>query len=108
MGNCCGFIESKKECYHLKVWVHYFNDAPTSPCPLCGCNVMFKSRFVIQAQPGAWKVGYKISPYKGGSDDVNNLLPVCWDCFYSMGYQNMECYAWKSGYNSNHKLISGY
>jgi 5-methylcytosine-specific restriction endonuclease McrA len=47
-------------------------------CFMCGKRLSFSNRTV--GEYGAWEVGHKIPKSRGGSDNLRNLVPLCWNC----------------------------
>jgi HNH endonuclease len=63
-----------------ELWDKYFKDKRIGSCLVCNCQLD-----VV----GTWEAGHVIAYSKGGSDDLENLRPVCQRCNRSMGTQNM-------------------
>ncbi len=63
------------------VWKKKF-DKIEGPCPICETNITISQ----------WEASHIVSRANGGSNEVNNLLPLCMNCNRSMGRMNMPEY----------------
>jgi 5-methylcytosine-specific restriction endonuclease McrA len=62
-----------------KVWKDYYGDQFTVDC---SCKQ-------VKIDPFNFEVGHITAKSKGGSDSLDNLIPICTSCNRSMGTQNL-------------------
>jgi 5-methylcytosine-specific restriction endonuclease McrA len=62
-----------------KVWKDYYGDQFTVDC---SCKQ-------VKIDPFNFEVGHITAKSKGGSDLLDNLIPICTSCNRSMGTQNL-------------------
>ena len=72
------------------VWNHYIGDDINKHRCLCCKKVIITNR--------QFHVGHVISVKDGGTDEINNLRPICAPCNHSMGTQNMVDFVKTYGY----------
>ncbi len=60
----------------IKVWTNAFGNVFETKCPMC-------NRALINALN--FEIGHDVAVSKGGSDDIQNLAPICSSCNKSMG-----------------------
>ena len=78
----------KKVRYDL--WIKESGNNMNSNCYVCNKGITFEN----------FHCGHIISVKEGGSNNINNLKPICPGCNYGMGIQNLEEYK-KEYYTSN-------
>lgn len=66
--------------FREKVWKYYLGNSGEAQCFCCETNIITPFRF---------ECAHIIADSKGGSSDVNNLLPCCSICNRSMGTMNL-------------------
>lgn len=91
-------INSRKPS-HNKVWTNFFGSKDFQRCPVCQCNYIDKAIHTVEKNHGAWRRTRKISKSNGGSNAIDNFIPVCWECNYLAGNQNIEDFAETKQYN---------
>lgn len=70
-----------KECERNKLWVTYFGDKRNlGKCAYCRCPLHFVD----------FHMGHVISVQNGGTNDLDNIRPLCSSCNISMGDKNMD------------------
>jgi len=74
------------------VWTTYHGDNEFAECPCCA--------ELIHRNEDGFHVGHIIAHNKGGSDDIDNLRPVCRTCNLAMQTQDMRQFA-RNIYNRN-------
>ena len=57
------------------LWIKYFTDKITGNCYVCSKEINFTN----------FEAGHVIASSKGGSDNIDNLVPICSACNKSMG-----------------------
>jgi 5-methylcytosine-specific restriction endonuclease McrA len=57
-------------------------DKTRGKCYYCGCKILY----------GQMTVDHKHPKYKGGKDDLENLVPACWDCNQDKSFLTLEQY----------------
>ena len=62
------------------LWKNYFGDNFTGVCNVCRKEININD----------FEAGHIISFANGGSDNIDNLVPLCRDCNRSMGKQNLD------------------
>ena len=58
-------------------------DSNNGQCYICGKTLSFSNRQA--GQRGAWHVGHKVAKSRGGSDNLRNLVPLCYNCNVGIG-----------------------
>ena len=97
MGSLSSIIIRKPS--HDKVWENYFKNGDFHKCPLCRLNYIDKSIHTIEKNYGCWRRTRKVSKTNGGSNHINNFLPICWQCNQSAGNQDLKDFAKMMEYN---------
>ena len=69
-----------------KVWKNIYPTLDDSVCKICEINIM---KF---DDTKSWHMGHVQAFSKNGSDDDENLRPICRACNLSMGNKNMKFY----------------
>jgi len=72
------------------VWNHYIGEDINKHRCLCCKKVVINNR--------QFQVGHVISVRDGGTDEINNLRPICAPCNHSMGTKNMIEFVKTYGY----------
>ena len=72
------------------VWNHYIGEDINKHRCLCCKKVVINNR--------QFQVGHVISVKDGGTDEINNLRPICAPCNHSMGTKNMIEFVKTYGY----------
>ena len=72
------------------VWNHYIGEDINKHRCLCCKKVLINNR--------QFDVGHVISVRDGGTDEINNLRPICSPCNHSMGSKNMIEFVKTYGY----------
>jgi hypothetical protein len=72
------------------VWNHYIGEDINKHRCLCCKKVLISNR--------RFEVGHVISVKEGGTDEINNLRPICSPCNHSMGTKNMIEFVKTYGY----------
>ena len=72
------------------VWNHYIGEDINKHRCLCCKKVVIRNR--------QFEVGHVISVKDGGTDEINNLRPICAPCNHSMGSKNMIEFVKTYGY----------
>ena len=67
-----------------ELWIKYFGTSYNGRCLICD------KEFKIVDN---WEAGHVVPSSKGGSDNLDNLRPICRDCNRSMGCMNMITWA---------------
>lgn len=62
-----------------KLWTNFFNDNKNGICQVCKTNINDTN----------FHAGHIISVKNGGTDKINNLIPICSCCNLSMGTMNL-------------------
>ena len=75
------------------LWKKFFTGLE-GVCPIC------ENGFTIQN----WEAGHVISKANGGSDDLGNLVPICFGCNRSMGKTNMPEWV-RTNFPSRYRVI---
>lgn len=83
---------------HDEVWKKSHPDISFHRCPLCRENYMDRFIHTKTKTHGCWRRGYKISPSNGGSININNLIPICWDCRYRSKGEDLKDFSERMGY----------
>ena len=78
----------------MNVWTCRFGDKNTGKC-LCCLN----SEITTFTGVNAFQAGHIISYKNGGTDVLDNLLPICKKCNTSMGRQHWSDYVKKKGFS---------
>lgn len=75
------------------VWDNYFPNVRTALCPCCQKMVISESasRFSYQT----FDAGHIFPRSRGGTLDLENLIPICKKCNTDMATQHLYSYAWK-------------
>jgi 5-methylcytosine-specific restriction endonuclease McrA len=66
----------------LRVWDKYFGRKPSGKCYVCGLPIQFFE----------FDVGHNKAVAKGGSDNIDNLRPICRVCNGAMGTMSIQDY----------------
>ena len=77
-------------CVRDSVWNHYIGEDINKHRCLCCKQVKINNR--------EFQVGHVISVRDGGTDEINNLRPICAPCNHSMGTKNMIEFVKTYGY----------
>lgn len=77
-------------CVRDSVWNHYIGEDINKHRCLCCKQVKINNR--------EFQVGHVISVKDGGTDEINNLRPICAPCNHSMGSKNMVEFVKTYGY----------
>ena len=77
-------------CVRDSVWNHYIGEDINKHRCLCCKKVLITNR--------KFEVGHVISVKDGGTDEINNLRPICSPCNHSMGSKNMIEFVKTYGY----------
>ena len=72
------------------IWNHYIGEDINKHRCLCCKKVLITNR--------KFEVGHVISVKEGGTDEINNLRPICSPCNHSMGTKNMIEFVKTYGY----------
>ena len=72
------------------VWNHYIGEDINKHRCLCCKKILITNR--------QFQVGHVISVKHGGTDEINNLRPICSPCNHSMGTKNMVEFVKTYGY----------
>jgi len=72
------------------VWNHYIGEDINKHRCLCCKKILITNR--------QYQVGHVISVKHGGTDEINNLRPICSPCNHSMGTKNMVEFVKTYGY----------
>ena len=72
------------------VWNHYIGEDINKHRCLCCKKVLINNR--------QFEVGHVLSVRDGGTDEINNLRPICSPCNHSMGTTNMIEFVKTYGY----------
>lgn len=64
------------------LWIKYFKDKIIGDCYVCSKEISLTN----------FEAGHVIASSKGGSDNMDNLVPICSACNKSMGNQNLHDY----------------
>ena len=99
-------IKKKKETkvivhiLHTQVWETYIGIKTGSlKCPYCVTNEISQLNF---------ECGHVISRESDGSNDIENIRPICNKCNKSLGTKTMDIKKWSNGlniqYNENNEL----
>jgi 5-methylcytosine-specific restriction endonuclease McrA len=72
------------------VWNHYIGEDINKHRCLCCKKVLISNR--------RFEVGHVLSVKEGGTDEINNLRPICAPCNHSMGSKNMIEFVKTYGY----------
>ncbi len=75
-----------------KVWTNYMGKRFQGLCYCCKIEPITVNNF---------EVGHNKSVYSGGSNNINNLRPICRSCNREMGTRSIEW--WKKKYYSKKK-----
>ena len=68
------------------VWKKYFgDDSITGKCMFEGCNNILSLNVI-----NSWHCGHILSVYNGGTNDLNNIKPICPECNANMGSCNWK------------------
>jgi len=70
-----------------KLWEMYIGQKTDGKCYCCWKNSITPFTYCH-----TFHAGHIISRYNGGSDSINNLLPICRDCNMQMGTENWDSY----------------
>ena len=54
-------------------------------CACCGKQLVFANYGQSGGMRGRWEVGHGVAVAAGGSDNLRNLWPMCFDCNRQMG-----------------------
>lgn len=87
-----------------KVWENSY-EAETAVCPICRKNTMYKNIHPVQNTDGAWQRGHLIPKSKGGSNDLDNIRPICWSCNKKCGSKDVRDFADENGYKYDRNVI---
>ncbi len=79
------------------VWKKYIGNKPEGKCYCCGVTISFFS----------FEAGHNKAKSKGGSNDIENLRPICKDCNASMKTQSIESFRAKHFASNTRKLPAG-
>jgi len=78
-----------------QVWRVYFGDAYTKKCWVRWCENI--------VTPFSFEVGHNVPRSKGGTDNIDNLRPICSNCNKSMGnYWTIDEFSDLSSRSSNY------
>jgi 5-methylcytosine-specific restriction endonuclease McrA len=79
------FIIRKKISASLKraVWKKYFNNDTEGQCQYASCTNKLRLDVI-----NSWHCGHIVSIYNGGTNDLNNIKPICPDCNLAMSSNN--------------------
>jgi len=77
-------------CVRFNVWNHYIGEDINKHLCLCCKKGLITYR--------EFQVGHVISVRDGGTDEINNLRPICAPCNHSMGCKNMIEFVKTYGY----------
>ena len=67
----------------IQVWRSEFNE-DEAKCPLYKCT------HVINNEVNGFQCGYIVSKYNNGLTTLDNLIPICTECFNKMGSINLD------------------
>ena len=84
-----------------KIWDSAFPRSKEATCPICNHIWMDRTRTIYKP----WIPAHCISPCHGGSDDKNNLIPICWQCERDRGQRNVVDYAITQNMPYNKKIL---
>jgi len=90
---------------HDKVWEKAYGNNKIAQCPVCRVNLMVKDIHTVQYKQGAWHRSHIKSRENGGSNDINNITPICWKCNRTAHTRNMKEYAISNKYNYDKNFI---
>jgi hypothetical protein len=76
-----------------QLWIKHFGTSYSGQCLIC------EKEFTIVDN---WEAGHVVPSSKGGSDNLDNLRPICRDCNRSMGCTNMI--TWAKHHYPNNKI----
>jgi hypothetical protein len=81
------FNNRKKISASLKktVWQKYFETSLEGQCQFHGCT----NRLMLDVI-NSWHCGHIISVHNGGTNDINNIKPLCPSCNYAMSSNNWQ------------------
>jgi 5-methylcytosine-specific restriction endonuclease McrA len=94
-------ISHGKRC---EVWDNEFCDVVKGVCPVIDCTQM------LYKKDKGFQCGHIISVKNGGSNELDNLRPICANCNSKMSSTNWTIYEFKSGFEKrvdNKKEIDG-
>jgi 5-methylcytosine-specific restriction endonuclease McrA len=77
-------------CVRDSVWNHYIGEDINKHRCMCCKKVLISNR--------RFEVGHVLSVKEGGTDEINNLRPICSPCNHSMGTKNMIDFVKTYGY----------
>jgi len=66
-----------------KIWLRHFGENFTIKCPCCEIRLI---------NPFSFSAGHIIPESKGGTIDINNLIPICTHCNSRMRTENYHDY----------------
>lgn len=75
--------ENKIEKLRLSIWSRYFNTETKGICSCCEIGEINNSNF---------NIGHIVPLSKGGTDEVENLIPICHHCYPNLGDYTIEEY----------------
>ncbi len=67
----------------LNIWYKYFNTKTKGICSCCEIGEINNSNF---------NIGHIIPISKGGTDGIENLIPICHNCYPNIGDYTIEEY----------------
>lgn len=68
------------------VWLAYIGDTSEAMCPLCNENR------IIRNDRSTWEMSHIRAVAKGGSNDLDNIRPLCYTCNRTMSVQHLKAY----------------